>query len=257
MTFQSNFSIKSDQVYLSEQDDLNLCLTAIATQIAVIFTPLFSSSPLTIDRSVASFRAGSHLNIACGRQTGHRSQRITHPAARTRCRKDLVSFRRNPSRWWLIDTYVVMPPLSTLARATSICTIVPQQTISHTESCPPCLPTPRISVWRTVHTPMYTGTSTIFTARNTVEGSLKAGLFRSFMTPTISSVQNTQPGFQTILLGEITLLTEIRLNGQSAAVQRRMRGTGIRGLYCAELEGRNTGRMIVAIYQRDGAEEVS
>jgi hypothetical protein len=68
-----------------------------------------------------------------------------------------------------------MPPLSTLTRATSICTIVPQQAISHTESYPLCLPMPRISVWGTV----YTGTSTIFAARNAVEGSLKAGFFRS------------------------------------------------------------------------------
>jgi hypothetical protein len=68
MTFQSDFSIKSDEGYLSEQDDVNRGLTCdrdADSNKAAISEPLFSSSPLTIDGSVASFRAGSHRNIAC------------------------------------------------------------------------------------------------------------------------------------------------------------------------------------------------
>jgi hypothetical protein len=202
-TFHSDFSIKSDQVYLSEQDDVNRCLNYhecdrdADSNKAVISAPLFSSFPLTIDGSVASFSAGSHRNIACGRRTGHRFRRITHPAGRMRCRRDLVSFRRDPSRWWLGDAYVVMPPLSTLARATSICTIVPHQVVSHTESCPLYLPTPCISVWGTVYMPMYTN---FYSTKRS--GGESEGWFLSFRTPTISSIEKTQPGFQTILMGD-------------------------------------------------------
>ncbi|KAJ7660084.1 hypothetical protein B0H14DRAFT_2659175 [Mycena olivaceomarginata] len=71
-------------------------------------------------------------------------------------------------------------------------------------------------------------------------GGESEGWFLSFRTPTISSIEKTQPGFQTILMGDRSTPE---------------RGQVFGGLYRAELEGRNTGRMIVAIYQGDGAEE--
>ena len=56
-------------------------------------------------------------------------------------------------------------------------------------------------------------------------------------------------------MGDINLSEEIRLNGQSG-VAGRSRGAGVRRMYCAKLEGRDSGRVTVAMYQGDGAEEV-
>ncbi|KAF7352136.1 Kinase-like protein [Mycena venus] len=61
--------------------------------------------------------------------------------------------------------------------------------------------------------------------------------------------------FRTIRLGDINLLKEIRLNGQSGAVGRRRQEASVRRMYYAKLEGRDSGRMTVAIYQGDGAQE--
>ena len=57
-------------------------------------------------------------------------------------------------------------------------------------------------------------------------------------------------------MGDINLSEEIRLNGQSG-VTGRSRGAGVRRMYSAKLEGRDSGRMTVAMYRGDGAEEVS
>ncbi|KAJ7111045.1 hypothetical protein C8R44DRAFT_742818 [Mycena epipterygia] len=61
--------------------------------------------------------------------------------------------------------------------------------------------------------------------------------------------------FRTILLGNINLLKEICL-GQSGSVGRPGRDTGVRRIYCAKLEGRDSGRMTVTMYQGDCAEEM-
>jgi hypothetical protein len=62
--------------------------------------------------------------------------------------------------------------------------------------------------------------------------------------------------FRTIPLGDIELLNEIRLNG-SGVVDRWTGKATVRRMYSARIEGRESRRMTVAIYQGQGAEEVS
>ncbi|KAJ7792344.1 hypothetical protein B0H14DRAFT_3563723 [Mycena olivaceomarginata] len=60
-----------------------------------------------------------------------------------------------------------------------------------------------------------------------------------------------QPAFRTILLGDIKLLKEIRLNNESGVVVRRSR----RRMYSAKVVGGEPGPMTVVMYQGDTEEE--
>ncbi|KAJ6464430.1 hypothetical protein C8R45DRAFT_1023997, partial [Mycena sanguinolenta] len=62
--------------------------------------------------------------------------------------------------------------------------------------------------------------------------------------------------FQTIRLGDLKLVKEVCLGLQSGVVDRQSRGVGVRRIYHAEIR-RDPGPMTVAVYEGDGAEEVS
>jgi hypothetical protein len=65
-----------------------------------------------------------------------------------------------------------------------------------------------------------------------------------------------QLAVRTIPLGDINLLKEIRLDSRFGPVSRQRRESGVRRMYSAELEGHQSRRMTVAIYQGYGAEQV-
>jgi hypothetical protein len=62
--------------------------------------------------------------------------------------------------------------------------------------------------------------------------------------------------FRTIALGDIDLLNEIRVD-YSGVVDRWTRRASFRRTYCARIEGRGSQHMTVAMYQGNGAAEVS
>ncbi|KAJ7501013.1 hypothetical protein B0H11DRAFT_2224857 [Mycena galericulata] len=49
---------------------------------------------------------------------------------------------------------------------------------------------------------------------------------------------------------------ERKRSSESGTVGRRSRVAGVRRMYCAKVEGRDSGRMTVAMYQGDGSEEL-
>jgi hypothetical protein len=66
------------------------------------------------------------------------------------------------------------------------------------------------------------------------------------------------PAFRTILLGDIKLLKEIRMNDESGVLGRRSQRTSARWMYyAAKVVGGEPGPMTVALYQGDDTEEVS
>ncbi|KAF8199269.1 hypothetical protein K438DRAFT_1759166 [Mycena galopus ATCC 62051] len=68
-----------------------------------------------------------------------------------------------------------------------------------------------------------------------------------------------QPEFEPIRLGNIMLqkeFKEMRIDDQSGIVGRQSRGTSVRRVYTAELR-RDPGCVTVAMYEGDGAEQVS
>ncbi|KAF7337202.1 hypothetical protein MSAN_02272500 [Mycena sanguinolenta] len=68
--------------------------------------------------------------------------------------------------------------------------------------------------------------------------------------------QETLSPFRTIRLGDLDLLKELRLDGQSSVADRSSRGAGVRRMYHANLVVRQSERKVtVAMYQGDGAEE--
>lgn len=62
--------------------------------------------------------------------------------------------------------------------------------------------------------------------------------------------------FRTIALGDIDLLNEIRVD-DFGVVDRWTRRAIFRRIYCARIEGRGSQHMTVAVYQGNGAAEVS
>ncbi|KAF7337230.1 hypothetical protein MSAN_02275400 [Mycena sanguinolenta] len=84
---------------------------------------------------------------------------------------------------------------------------------------------------------------------------IHGGVFTSNVT---NNVYNSPPeqssDFQTIRLGDVKLVKEVRLSPQSAVVGRQSRGVGIRRIYHAEIR-RDPGTVTVAMYQGVGAEE--
>ncbi|KAJ7821207.1 hypothetical protein B0H14DRAFT_1335826 [Mycena olivaceomarginata] len=82
------------------------------------------------------------------------------------------------------------------------------------------------------------------------------GVFTSNVTNNVYNPPQEQPSaFRTILLGDIKLIKELRLDDESRIVGRQTRGAGVRRMYCAKVMGGETGPMTVAMYQGAGAEE--
>ncbi|KAJ6464515.1 hypothetical protein C8R45DRAFT_1024283, partial [Mycena sanguinolenta] len=76
--------------------------------------------------------------------------------------------------------------------------------------------------------------------------------------PTVyfSQPQVREPSdFQTIRLGDLKLIKEVRLSPQSAIVGHQSQRVGVRRVYHAEIR-RDPGTVTVATYRGDGAEDV-
>ncbi|KAJ7216889.1 hypothetical protein C8J57DRAFT_1482963 [Mycena rebaudengoi] len=209
--------------YSMLEDDFNRCLNCgrdADSSKATISAPLLPSSSRTIDGSVASFRAGSKPEVTSISPVDDELDTASEGSPPQRGKR-VVGWTCHAAAFntSLRDINIILPAMSSNA--------------SH------------LSLGDSVYSDVHGNVNNFYSTKR--RGGESEGWSPSFMTPTISSIQNTQPEFQTILVGDITLLTEIRLNGTQ--------GTGIRQLYRAGLEGRNTGRMIVAIYQGHGAEE--
>ncbi|KAJ7871706.1 hypothetical protein B0H14DRAFT_207070 [Mycena olivaceomarginata] len=76
------------------------------------------------------------------------------------------------------------------------------------------------------------------------------------MSPTMSIVRPQElTAFRTILLGDIKLIKELRVNDESGVVGRQNRDARVRRMYSAKVMGGETGRMTVAMYQGAKVEE--
>ncbi|KAF7345753.1 hypothetical protein MVEN_01595600 [Mycena venus] len=87
--------------------------------------------------------------------------------------------------------------------------------------------------------------------------AIGGGVFTSNVNVTnnVYALPLEQPtAFRTILLGDINLLKELYLDGQSRIMGRKSR-VGVRRMYSATLEGRDSKLMTVAMYRGEGAEE--
>ncbi|KAJ7347364.1 hypothetical protein DFH08DRAFT_960701 [Mycena albidolilacea] len=87
--------------------------------------------------------------------------------------------------------------------------------------------------------------------------TIDGGIFTSNITNNVyNPLLEEQPSaFRTILLGDIKLMKEIRLNDESGVVRHRSREASIRRMYSAKLVGGQTGPLTVAMYQGGSAEE--
>ncbi|KAJ7807517.1 hypothetical protein B0H14DRAFT_2872670 [Mycena olivaceomarginata] len=87
--------------------------------------------------------------------------------------------------------------------------------------------------------------------------TIDGGIFTSNITNNVyNPLLEEQPSaFRTILLGDIKLMKEIRLNDESGVVRHRSREASIRRMYSAKLVGGQTGPITVAMYQGGSAEE--
>ncbi|KAJ7731709.1 hypothetical protein B0H14DRAFT_2998242 [Mycena olivaceomarginata] len=88
--------------------------------------------------------------------------------------------------------------------------------------------------------------------------TIDGGIFTSNITNNVyNPLMEEQPSgtFRTILLGDIKLMKEIRLNDESGVVRHRSREASIRRMYSAKLVGGQTGPITVAMYQGGSAEE--
>ncbi|KAF7330725.1 hypothetical protein MSAN_02445100 [Mycena sanguinolenta] len=84
---------------------------------------------------------------------------------------------------------------------------------------------------------------------------IRGGAFTSNVTNNIYNLPPEQlSDFQTIRLGDLKLVRDVRLSPESSTVHRQSRGVGVRRIYHAEIR-RDPGPVTVAIYQGDGAEE--
>ncbi|KAJ7871834.1 hypothetical protein B0H14DRAFT_202034 [Mycena olivaceomarginata] len=87
--------------------------------------------------------------------------------------------------------------------------------------------------------------------------TIGGGDFTSNVTNNVYNPPLEQPAaFRTILLGDIKLLKEIRMNDGSGVVGRQRQRTSARGIYySAKVVGGEPGPMTVALYQGDDTEE--
>ncbi|KAJ7712072.1 hypothetical protein B0H14DRAFT_3902408, partial [Mycena olivaceomarginata] len=85
--------------------------------------------------------------------------------------------------------------------------------------------------------------------------TIGGGVFTSNVTNNVHSPPQELTGFRTILLGDIKLVKELRLNDESGVVGRQNRETRVRRMYSAKVMGGETGRMTVAMYQGARVEE--
>ncbi|KAJ7369190.1 hypothetical protein DFH08DRAFT_833286, partial [Mycena albidolilacea] len=87
--------------------------------------------------------------------------------------------------------------------------------------------------------------------------TIGGGDFTSNVTNNVYNPPPEQPAaFRTILLGDIQLLKEIRVNDESGVVGRQSRRTSARQMYySAKVVGGEPGPMTVALYQGDDTEE--
>ncbi|KAJ7369212.1 hypothetical protein DFH08DRAFT_833355 [Mycena albidolilacea] len=87
--------------------------------------------------------------------------------------------------------------------------------------------------------------------------TIGGGDFTSNVTNNVYNPPPEQPAaFRTILLGDIKLLKEIRVNDESGVVGRQSQRTNARRMYySAKIVGGEPGPVTVALYQRDDTEE--
>ncbi|KAJ6464440.1 hypothetical protein C8R45DRAFT_1107339 [Mycena sanguinolenta] len=85
--------------------------------------------------------------------------------------------------------------------------------------------------------------------------NIHGGVFTSNVTKNVYSLPPEQSAeFQTIRLGDMKLVKEVRLSPQSGVVGRQIQGAGVRRIFHAEIR-RDPGTVTVAMYQGGGAEE--
>ncbi|KAJ6464441.1 hypothetical protein C8R45DRAFT_1107340 [Mycena sanguinolenta] len=85
--------------------------------------------------------------------------------------------------------------------------------------------------------------------------NIRGGVFTSNVTHNVYNLHSDQPSeFQTIRLGDMKLVKEVRLSLQSGVVGRQIQEADVRRIFHAEIR-RDPGTVTVAMYQGDGAEE--
>ncbi|KAJ7739095.1 hypothetical protein B0H14DRAFT_3898195 [Mycena olivaceomarginata] len=85
--------------------------------------------------------------------------------------------------------------------------------------------------------------------------TIGGGVFTSNVTNHVHSPPQELTAFRTILMGDIKLVKELRLNNESGVVGRQNRHACVRRMYSAKVMGGETGRMTVAMYQGARVEE--
>ncbi|KAJ7739104.1 hypothetical protein B0H14DRAFT_490062 [Mycena olivaceomarginata] len=90
--------------------------------------------------------------------------------------------------------------------------------------------------------------------------TIGGGVFTSNVTSHVNNHVHSPPqeqlaAFRMILLGNIKLIKELRVNDESGVVGRQNRGTRVRRMYSAKVMGGETGQVTVAMYQGARVEE--
>ncbi|KAJ7358250.1 hypothetical protein DFH08DRAFT_440460 [Mycena albidolilacea] len=85
--------------------------------------------------------------------------------------------------------------------------------------------------------------------------TIGGGVFTSNVTNHVHSPPQELTAFRTILMGDIKLVKELRVNDESGVVGRQNRDARVRRMYSAKVMGGETGRMTVAMYQGARVEE--